>query len=434
LSTSSDVAAAVAFIERLFPKQRQFDLHLWDGTLLPAKGQATFSMRLNTVGALRRMFGIPLALSLGESYIRGDYDFDGDPWVAAPAILAYVDSVRTPADAAQLYRLWRALPRDKARRAPVDPANITAETGSKQWDLEGIRYHYDAGNDFYRLYLDERMVYSCAYYPTGTEDLATAQELKLDLICRKLRLKSGERLLDIGCGWGALVIFAAERYGVTALGVTLSKEQHALATERVAEAGLQDRVTIRLQDYRDINGEQFDKLASVGMFEHVGRERLPQYFAHTFSLLRPGGVFLNHGISGWPVPGSSLKRKVSRKMYEQLVGTIAFRKRYIFPTGGLVSVSEANLAAEQAGFEVRDVEDLREHYTRTLQLWMRNLDSNREAAVRLVGAAMYRLRRIWLGVAAWQFMMGDTGIHQTLLAKKDNGRANVPWSREDIYK
>lgn len=391
-------------------------------------------MRLNSAGALRRMFGIPLALSLGESYIRGDYDFDGDPWVAAPAILAYVESVRTPADAAQLYRLWRTLPKDDAGRAPVDPANIKAETGSKQWDLEGIRYHYDAGNDFYRLYLDERMVYSCAYYPTGTEDLATAQELKLDLICRKLRLKSGERLLDIGCGWGALVIFAAERYGVTALGVTLSKEQHALATERVAEAGLNDRVTIRLRDYRDLSGDQFDKLASVGMFEHVGRERLPEYFDHTFSLLRPGGLFLNHGISGWPVPGSSIKRKASRKMYERLVGTVAFRKRYIFPTGGLVSVSEANLAAEQAGFEVRDVEDLREHYARTLQLWMRNLDSNRDAAVRLVGTAMYRLRRIWLGVAAWQFMMGDTGLHQTLLAKKDNGRANVPWSREDIYR
>jgi cyclopropane-fatty-acyl-phospholipid synthase len=342
--------------------------------------------------------------------------------------------VSTPADAAQLYRLWRALPRDESGPPPVDPASITAETGSKQWDLEGIRYHYDAGNDFYRLYLDDRMVYSCAYYPTGTEDLDTAQELKLDLICRKLQLKSGERLLDIGCGWGALVLFAAERYGVTALGVTLSKEQHALATERVAQAGLQDRVTIRLQDYRDIGGEQFDKLASVGMFEHVGRERLPEYFAHTFSLLRPGGLFLNHGISGWPPPASGLKNKASRKMYERLVGTVAFRRRYIFPTGGLVSVSEANLAAEQAGFEVRDVEDLREHYARTLQLWMRKLDSNRDAAVRLVGMAMYRLRRIWLGVAAWQFMMGDTGVHQTLLAKKDNGRANVPWSREDIYR
>ncbi|HEY8166349.1 MAG TPA: cyclopropane-fatty-acyl-phospholipid synthase family protein [Gemmatimonadaceae bacterium] len=379
------------------------------------------------------MFTIPLALSLGESYIRGDYDFDGDPWVAAPAILAYLEAVHTPADAARIYRLWRTLPKDHAARTPVDTANITAETGSKQWDLEGIRYHYDAGNDFYRLYLDERMVYSCAYYPTGTEDLDTAQELKLDLICRKLRLKPGERLLDIGCGWGALVIFAAQRYGVTALGVTLSKEQHALATERVAEAGLQDRVTIRLQDYRDLKGEQFDKLASVGMFEHVGFARLPEYFAHTFSLLRPGGLFLNHGISGWPRPGAGIKRKISRKMYERLVGTVEFRKRYIFPTGGLVAVSEANLAAEQAGFEVRDVEDLREHYARTLVLWMRKLDSNRDAAVKLVGMATYRLRRIWLGVAAWQFMAGDTGVHQTLLAKKDNGKANVPWSREDIY-
>jgi len=380
------------------------------------------------------MFGIPLALSLGESYVRGDFDFDGDPWAAAPAIRAYADSLRSPRDAAQLYRLWRALPRDDAAPIPVDAANIKAEQGSRQWDLEGIRYHYDLGNDFYNLFLGERMVYSCGYYPTGTEDLDTAQDLKLDLICRKLRLEPGERLLDIGCGWGALVIYAAQRYCVRALGVTLSKEQHSLATQRVAEAGLEDRVTIRLQDYRDLREEPFDKIASVGMFEHVGGERLPQYFEHTFSLLRPGGLFLNHGISGRPSSPHRLRGRIAEDLNELLVGSVKFRKRYIFPTGGLVAVSEANLPAEQAGFEVRDVESLREHYARTLQFWVRNMDANREAVVRTVGMAAYRLHRIHLGVASWQFMTGDLSIHQTLLAKKDRGRARVPWSREDIYK
>jgi cyclopropane-fatty-acyl-phospholipid synthase len=408
-------------------------VRLWDGTVLPASGESTFTLAVNAPGSLRRMFRVPLALSLGEAYVRGDFDIEGEVWAAAPGIQAYRDAVRSPAELREVLALWRRLPKDDRDGTAVEGARIQAREGSRAWDLEGIRYHYDAGNDFYRLFLGRRMLYSCAYFPTGGEDLDTAQELKLEHICRKLRLREGQRLLDVGCGWGGLVIYAAQRYGVRALGVTLSREQHALAAERVREAGVEHRVEVRIQDYRDLREEPFDRVASVGMFEHVGRRRLPEYFARVHGLLKPGGLFLNHGIGGWPSPGRSMRRATQRVLTERLVGSAEFRRRYIFPTGGLVSVSEANLEAERAGFEVRDLENLREHYARTLQLWARGLDENRDEAVRIGGMAMYRLRRIHLGVAAWQFAAGDLTLNQTLLAKLDGGRASVPWSRADLY-
>jgi cyclopropane-fatty-acyl-phospholipid synthase len=347
---------------------------------------------------------------------------------------AYRENLRSARDVREITRLWRRLPKDDGTGDSVSRARLGAAEGSREWDLKGIRYHYDAGNDVYQLFLGERMVYSCGYFPSGTEDLDTAQELKLEHICRKLRLQGGERLLDIGCGWGGLVIYAAQRFGVRALGVTLSQAQHDLAVRRVEEAGLGDLVEIRIQDYRDLRGDAFDKVASVGMFEHVGGKRLPEYFAHIFGLLKPGGLFLNHGIGGRVSPGRSVKLAAEKVMTEKLVGSAEFRRRYIFPTGDLVSVSEANIAAERAGFEVRDVENLREHYALTLQHWTRNLEANRDEDVRLEGEPRYRLRRIHMGVAAWQFAAGHLTLNQTLLARLDGGRASVPWSRADLYR
>jgi cyclopropane-fatty-acyl-phospholipid synthase len=196
---------------------------------------------------------------------------------------------------------------------------------------------------------------------------------------------------------------------------------------------VEDRVTLRVQDYRDLREAPFDKIASVGMFEHVGGSRLPEYFSQLYALLRPGGLLLNHGIGGWPSPGASLRRASQRLLTERLVGSAEFRRRYIFPTGGLVSVNEANLAAERAGFEVRDVENLREHYARTLRLWVQNLEANQAEAERIGGRALFRLRRIHLGVAAWQFQAGDLTLNQSLLARLHGGRASVPWSRADLY-
>ena len=205
------------------------------------------------------------------------------------------------------------------------------------------------------------MNYSCAYFRTGTEDIDTAQEAKLEHICRKLRFKPGERLLDIGCGWGGLVIYAAQRYGVRALGVTLSEKQYALANERIAAAGLTDRAAVNLLDYRDLSNAQFDKIVSVGMFEHVGRGHLPEYFAHAYRLLKPGGLFLNHGISTAHPQTRQKKSAWTQFIERNVLGSGQFVWRYIFPDGELEPVSEVNLVAEAAGFEVRDVENLREH-------------------------------------------------------------------------
>ncbi|HSU15111.1 cyclopropane-fatty-acyl-phospholipid synthase family protein [Longimicrobium sp.] len=430
----SAVRAAAAFLRRLFPVPRPFDVRLWEGTVLPADGEPGFTLAVARPGALRRMFRIPLALSLGEAYGRGDFEIEGDVWTAAPGIQAYRENIRSARDVREIARLWRALPKDGFAGGAVGRARLGAAEGSREWDLKGIRYHYDAGNDIYRLFLGRRMLYSCAYFATGAEDLDAAQELKLEHICRKLRLRPGHRLLDIGCGWGGLVIYAAERFGVRALGVTLSQAQHDLAVRRVAEAGVRDRVEIRIQDYRDLREEPFDRVASVGMFEHVGGPRLPQYFARIFGLMKPGGLFLNHGIGGRVSPGRSVRLAAEKALTEKLVGSAEFRRRYIFPTGDLVSVSEANLPAERAGFEVRDVENLREHYARTLQCWTRNLEANRDEVVRLEGEPKYRLRRIHMGVAAWQFAAGHLTLNQALLAKLDGGRASVPWSRADLYR
>lgn len=304
---------------------------------------------------------------------------------------------------------------------------------SKERDRAAIQYHYDVGNDFYALWLDKRMVYSCGYFPTGKEDLDTAQERKLEHICRKLRLQPGERLLDIGCGWGGLVMYAAEHYGVSALGVTLSTNQHELANRRIAEAGLSDRVEVKLLDYRDLAGQSFDKIASVGMFEHVGRKNLPEYFVQSFRVLKPGGLFLNHGISlniaAAQTDGSPWKRLINHR----IMGTSTFANKYIFPDGELLPVSEVNLMAEKAGYEVRDVENLREHYALTLRNWVTRLRAHHDDVVRLTNETVYRAWELYMSGSVYGFESGSISINQSLLAKPANGHVNLPMSRADLY-
>ncbi len=434
---SEDTRRAAAFLARLLPSPREFNIRLWDGTLLPGSGRAKLTVVINAPGSLRRMLRLPVELSLGEAFLRGDFDLEGEVWAAGPALEASRGAARSPREMLELARLWRKLPRaGKTTRGTgygEGPARLEAAERSRDWDREGIRYHYDAGNEFFALFLDRRMVYSCAYFPTGAEDLDTAQERKLELICRKLRLQPGDRLLDIGCGWGGLVIYAAQHYGVRALGVTLSEQQHELANQRIAAAGLTDRVEVRCQDYRDVQAEGFDKIASVGMFEHVGRERLPEYFGHAFRALRPGGLFLNHGIAGRPRKGSGWGAVLKKRLEPLLVGGRTFRERYIFPNGGLVPVSEANLVAERAGFEVRDVENLREHYAFTLRHWAERIEANRDEALRIGGPGMYRLWRLYMGIASWQFARGEFGLFQTLLQKPAGGPSDLPLTRADLY-
>ena len=309
------------------------------------------------------------------------------------------------------------------------PLQARGTIHSKERDRQVVQYHYDVGNDFYALWLDRNLQYSCGYFATGTEDLDSAQELKMEHICRKLRLREGERVLDIGCGWGGLARYAAAHHGVKVLGVTLSKNQKAYADQRAAEGAGAD-VQIELMDYRDLGDDSFDKIVSVGMFEHVGRAHLPEYFAQTYRLLRPGGLFLNHGISRRAGTGSEEQGLVQKL----IVGKNSFSQRYIFPDGELEPVSEVNVMAEDAGFEVRDVENLREHYALTLRNWVARLAAHREQAIQVSDEVTYRTWRLYMSASAYGFELGNINVNQTLLAKMSpQGKSSVPLSRADLY-
>jgi cyclopropane-fatty-acyl-phospholipid synthase len=287
-------------------------------------------------------------------------------------------------------------------------------------DRQAVTYHYDVSNAFYSLWLDKRMVYSCAYFTSPGDDLDTAQEKKLDLLCRKLRLQRGNRMLDIGCGWGGLVLHAAKNYGVDAHGITLSEPQASFANEKIRQLGLSAHCKVEVRDYREMDApESYDKLVSVGMFEHVGEPRLRDYFQAAFRLLRPGGTFMNHGIasnSGIPaIPGPS------------------FSDYYIFPDGEALPLGTTLLAAEGSGFEVRDVECLREHYVFTLRKWLERLESRREEACGATDERTYRMWRLYLAGGTHKFRTGRNNVYQTLLSKPFHGNSGLPLTRGDWY-
>ncbi|MCJ1887576.1 class I SAM-dependent methyltransferase [Pseudomonas sp. LA21] len=294
----------------------------------------------------------------------------------------------------------------------------------KATDAEAIHYHYDLSNDFYRLWLDPEMVYSCAYYETGHEDLATAQLAKLRHLCRKLRLKPGEKLLDVGCGWGGLARLAAKEFGALVHGITLSEEQLKLGRERVKADGLEGKVTLELRDYRDLPRDgRFDKVVSVGMFEHVGHANLGLYFQHLFDAVRPGGLVMNHGITSSNTDG----RPVGR-------GAGDFIDRYVFPHGELPHLSLAVARMGESGLEVVDVEGLRLHYARTLDFWSASLEAKLAEAAKMVPEQALRIWRLYLAGCAYGFKKGWINLHQILASRPHaDGSDEVPWSRRDIY-
>jgi cyclopropane-fatty-acyl-phospholipid synthase len=377
-------------------------LQLWDGHQLDFGPEPLVTLVVRDPQLLSRL-GRPSLDLLGSAYVEGAMDIQGP-----------IEAVMRIADA-----LSAALLGEADAAAPQRPAHDKAS------DAEDIHYHYDLSNDFYRLWLDRDMVYSCAYFETGTEDLDTAQQAKLRHLCRKLRLAPGERLLDIGCGWGGLARFAAREFGAEVYGITLSGEQLALARERVAAEGLQDRVQLELQDYRDLPADgRFDKVISVGMFEHVGHANLGLYFRTLYQAVKPGGLVMNHGITAKNTDG----RPVGR-------GAGKFIDRYVFPHGELPHLATAVARMSDEGLEVVDVESLRLHYARTLRFWSERLEQHLEEAARLVPERALRIWRLYLAGCAYGFERDWINLHQILAVRpRADGSHDLPWSRADLYR
>lgn len=379
-------------------------IELWNGKRYALGDRPTVTLRVPAASAVKYLANADLA-KLGEAFVEGHIDVEGPIGDAIHAAES----------------LARRLGGDKKGRMPLLMRNLH----SKKTDAEAIRYHYDVSNDFYALWLDRRMVYSCAYFSSGDESIEQAQEQKLDHVCRKLMLKPGDRLLDVGCGWGALVMHAAERYGVKALGITLSANQHALARERIRAAGLQDRCEVRIQDYRDVPGSSvFDKIASIGMFEHVGLKNLPVYFGAIRRLLADGGIVLNHGITSVDPESRSVG-----------LGGGDFIGKYVFPHGELPHLSLVIKEMGAAGLEVMDSETLRLHYARTLQQWSERLEANLERAREHTDEKRLRIWRAYLAGCAHAFAQGWVSIQQVLAVKPGEPRTNpLPWTREYMYR
>ncbi len=378
-------------------------LVLPDGGRVPLSSDAEIEVLARTWSGLKAL-AAPAMGALARAYVRDDIDFTGSARRVMAVVDAMVGEITHGRDSLQTrWRLWRH--QHRSNRA-------------------NISHHYDVSNAFYRLWLDARLVYSCAYFKSDGDTLDDAQVAKLDHICRKLRLAPGERFLDIGCGWGALLIHAAERYGVEATGITLSQNQFDYAREQVAARGLAGRVKVELRDYLDLpEGALYDKVASVGMFEHVGVARFPTYFGKIRRVLKPGGLVLNHGITHNPLGAQSLGSGIGD-----------FVEEYVFPGGELTHVAKVIEGMAAQGLEVIDGEALREHYAKTLWRWCERLEASADAARAEVGEERYRVWRIYLAGSAHAFDRGWLSLWQVLAGKPlPDGRLPHPLTRDYMY-
>ena len=393
-------------LERLIEKLKQsaaisLRLELWNGRAFDFASHPKVKIGVPGPSALRFLVS-PDLMKLGQAYVEGTLRVEG------PIL--------------EVFRVAEGLARTAASRGRSGLRRFWHHTRKR--DRDAILYHYDVSNDFYSLWLDRNMVYSCAYFRGGTDSLDAAQEHKLDHILNKLMLRPGERFLDIGCGWGALVLRAAKKYGARATGITLSRNQCEFASRRIREEGLEDRCEVRLEDYRDVSGEgRFDKIASVGMFEHVGLRHLKAYFAKIRSLLTDGGLVMNHGITSSDPDSRSVG-----------MGAGEFVHRYVFPHGELPHLSLALREMAGAGLEVTDAESLRRHYARTCSEWARRLEQNRAQAIAVAGEKRYRIWQIYLAGCAHGFQNEWMNVYQ-VLARKEGGTSNpLPLTRDYMYR
>lgn len=375
---------------------------LWNGKQLDFSSEpARVTIRVPQPSALRYLLS-PSLYNLGSAYVEGAIEVSGR--------------------AADMIAIVNALAKTSLKEKHGAVARILRKAAhTREKDAAAIRYHYDVSNEFYAAWLDPALVYSCAYFENGDEDLASAQQKKIDHILAKLDLRPGQRLLDIGCGWGALVIRAAQRYGAHCVGVTLSENQAMLARERVERAGLQHLVEIRLQDYRDVDG-QFDRITSVGMFEHVGIDHLTGYFKRIDALLAPGGLVMNHGLTSTDVNhrGSPY-------------GGAEFIGRYVFPDGELAHLSAVIRSMQEGGLEVRDVENLRRHYARTCAIWTDNFEANAARIAQLTDPKRFRIWHVYLAGCVYAFNHDWISLYQVVCGKAGHEPSSIPWSRRYMY-
>ena len=412
----------------------RFSVRLWDGSIVPRGGDAdpAACITIGGPGVLGSLLRRPTLETLLRHYAAGRIDFEGgDP-------LAFIERTRRNKSRirgrrlGKAFLLRRALPllfafEKAAQRAPEHEygGDATGRRQAHRDDKAFIQFHYDVGNDFYALFLDPEMQYSCAYFTDPHNSLERAQRDKLDMICKKLRLQPGERFLDIGSGWGGLLCHAARAYGVKAHGVTLSQAQHDYTVGKVRREGLEDQVTVELRGYENLDGE-YDKISSIGMYEHVGVRNYPTYFGKLNRLLRDRGLLLNHGLTR--------RVKRSRRHARKVVPEKRFLLKYIFPGSELDHIGHSLAAMEAQGFEIRDVESWREHYALTSRLWHQRLIANKESAIAQVGAEKYRIWILYLAGVSLAISDGALRIYQTVAVKhKAKGLSGLPQTRADLY-
>jgi cyclopropane-fatty-acyl-phospholipid synthase len=424
VTTARPTAAdrVVIILERLIGAPVPLRIRTWDGSTAGAADGPTLT--INSRRALRRLLWQPDEVGLGRAWVTAEIDLEGDLEVALTRLEAIGRDLAarrrlSPAEYAEVLRAAVLLGAvGPAPKLPPEEIALSGQRHSKNRDRVAVTHHYDVGNDFYGIVLGPSMVYSCAYW-TRPDDpaytLEDAQRDKLELICRKLGLEPGKRLLDIGCGWGALVVHAAREHGVTAVGITLSQEQAEYARKRVAETGLADLIDVRVQDWRDVQDDPFDAIASIGMAEHLGSESWEEYARTLHGLVVPGGRLLNHQIVRRPGPGRSGR---------------TFIDAFVFPDGELLPLADVVAAIEGAEFEVRDVESLREHYARTLRRWVANLEAQWVRAIEMSSSGRARIWRLYMTGSALSFDAGRISVAQVLAVRKDaDGASGLPATR-----